>query len=218
MSRHQGCLVALLAAGLGMVLIAAAAAAYVLNVVRGIGTLDEFFPSLPTVDSSPMPFPSPTVALALPGAALTPIVLTDPTIDEITAAWGSAVPGQELHVLMSEDHIQAKFGPLLSQVPEVRIQLQDVALHDGLITLFGSTTMSGLMVNMSVTVRPIVANCWFTIELVDATFGRLPAPRLVMQELEGLIAQWNAQPAESPPMCITNITITAGQLSFIGTK
>lgn len=219
MSRRQGCLIALLAAALGMVLIAAAAAGYVMQVDRGRSVPNETFSPAPTATLTSLPRPTPTATSALTQVpASTPIILTNPTVEEITTAWESAAQGQVLQVFMSEEHIQEEFAPLVAQVPQASIQLQDVALQDGLITLSGATLMSGLQVNMTASARPILSNCWFNIELVDAKVGRLPAPRLVMQELKGLIAQWNAQAMESPPMCITNITIAAGQLSFIGTK
>ncbi len=205
--KRSGCLIGIVAAVLMFSLLIMAGSWWLLQQVReraGRLTPTPVIPRATAVRVTPGPHP--------------PIVLVDPDMEQLGQTWAGAPAGGILQVTMSEDKLEQELLAGLAGAPAQGFELENVQLLPGLVRLTGRTQMNGLEVQIAGTASVTAADCWLDIRLTQMQFGRLPAPGFVTQQFQDLIDGWNNTYRQDPPMCVSDVTITQGQITLVGIK
>ncbi len=207
MKSRRGCLIGLLAAVLLFSLLAMAGSWWLLQQVReraGLSTPTPLVPRTPAVRITAGPYP--------------PITLVDPEPAELEEAWVEAKVGQLLQVTMSEQALEEELLAGLASAPAQGYQLENLQLLPGQVRITGRADMNGLEVPVTAAGRISAADCWLDVEITQVLVGPLPAPAFVKQQFQDQLDQWSEAYRQDPPMCVSDISITQGQITLIGIK
>lgn len=208
MKSRKGCLAGMLVVVLLFSLLVTAGSWWLLQQVREqAGTPT---PTIPPVSKTP--------AVRVTAGPNPPIVLVNPDMEKLEQAWMNAEAGQLLQVTMSEARLQEELLAAMSSAPAQGYQLEQVQLLPGQVRIVGHGEMNGLKVQIAGTARITAADCWLDVTLQQVQLGRLPAPAFITQQFQDLLRQWSDAYRQDPPMCVSDVTISPGQITLVGMK
>lgn len=207
MKSRRGCLIGLLVAVVLFSLLAMAGSWWLLQQVRER-----------TIISTPTPLAARPPAARITAGPYPPIVLVDPEPAELEEAWIEAKAGQLLQVTMSERELEKELLAGLAGAPAQGYQLEDLQLLPDQVRITGRADLNGLEVPVTAAGRISTADCWLNVEITQVLMGPLPAPAFVKQQFQDQLDQWSEAYRQDPPMCVSDISITQGQITLIGIK
>ena len=239
--RNVRCLVVLLILALAVALLACAATVLLLywQKDRVTETLAPFalWPTpaqtimipLSTLPAPTLPTPMATKPASSPGATKTaspakpvpsqtpaPMVLTDPTLNDLMSQLANVQPGQSVRITMSETALNAEITAYLTQYPNPSYRHKKVNLLNGRLVIAGQVQLDRMVSDVEITARPYVGDCWFGVEIERVKLGRWPAPRFVADQVAQFVRQWTESYGETAPVCVQEITIEERRLIFVG--
>lgn len=209
MKSRRGCLIGLLVAVVLFSLLAMAGSWWLLQKVRERTSM-----STPT----PLAARTPTPVVRITAGPYPPIVLVDPEPEELEEVWVEAEAGQLLQVTMSERELKEELLAGLAGAPAQGYQLEDLQLLPDQLRITGRADLNGLEVPVTAAGRISAVDCWLDVEITQVLVGPLPAPAFVKQQFQDQLDQWSEAYRQDPPMCVSDISITQGQITLIGIK
>ena len=176
-------------------------------------------PKLPLPSVIPTPavtIPTPTPGGLGSGSSPEPLVLVDPTLADLASELTDVQSGQSVRISMSEAALQAELYAYLSGYSNAGYQFKSVDLRPDQLVIAGKGQIDALVVNLAITVRPYVTDCWFAVQVENVKLGMFPAPGFITDEVQTYINQWTDAYQKTGVVCITEIRVTEDQMILAG--
>jgi hypothetical protein len=180
----------------------------------------EVRPFTPTPTATPLSSSDPTpTGVATPGA--TSVVITDPSLTDrgsLERQLQAAQQGQQLAVLVHDDHVSREIAAYLATQPEAVYRNVTVRFTPGLVELEGEVEIAGLWVPATVRGQAGARDCQPEVTITELEVGGFLTPDWARDYVASLVYDVLDRYPDDAPVCLERVEVRQGEALLEGTK
>ena len=190
-----------------------------------------FTPSPTRPRSSPTRTPAPTATPLASSSDSTPtdvatpavtlVVITDPSLtdrESLERQLQAAQQGQQLAVLVHDDHVSQEIAAYLATQPEAVYRNVTVRFTPGLVELEGEVEIAGLWVPATVRGQAGARDCQPEVTITELEVGGFLTPDWARDYVADLVYDVLDRYPDDAPVCLERIEVRQGEALLEGTK
>jgi hypothetical protein len=165
------------------------------------------------------PLSSPSDSTPIPGA--TSVVITDPSLTDrgaLERQLQAAQQGQQLAVLVHDDHVSREIAAYLATQPEAVYRNVTVRFTPGLVELEGEVEIAGLWVPATVRGQAGARDCQPEVTITELEVGGFLTPGWARDYVANLVYDVLDRYPDDAPVCLERVEVRQGEALLEGTK